>query len=238
MKNHIKTGVFIFFLTILSVAGIQSGKAKADSIKIAGNMVLNEVKDVDIEDHHYEAILFRVSQNVANGQSYVILQGLKSNENSLVIPAYIEGIPVKEITEIQDSTLQYGTKCFSHDNQGYYVWSENSSKKYDTITIPSTITRIEKFKNVKVKKIVVPETVEYFGGGSQLEQVQIKGKNTKIGSAFAYGSLNKITLPKGYQGTIEKNAFSGTQLTTFRWPAYKKGLKNKMGSYLFSDCKN
>ncbi len=237
MKTHVKTGVLIFFLTILSVAGIQPGKAKADSIKIAGNMVLNEVKDVDIEGHHYEAILFRVSQNVANNETYAILQGLKSNENSLVIPAYIEGIPVKEITEIQDSTVQYGTKCFSHDDQGYYVWSENSSKKYDTITIPSTITRIEKFKNVKVKKIVVPETVEYFGGGSQLEQVQIKGKNTKIGSAFVYGSLNKITLPKGYQGTIEKNAFSGTQLTTFRWPAYKKGLKNKMGSYLFSDCK-
>ena len=82
MKTHVKTGVLIFFLTILSVAGIQPGKAKADSIKIAGNMVLNEVKDVDIGGHHYEAILFRVSPNIANGQSYVILQGLKSNENS------------------------------------------------------------------------------------------------------------------------------------------------------------
>ena len=60
MKTHVKTGVLIFFLTVLSVAGIQPGKAKADSIKIAGNMVLNEVKDVDIEGHHYEAILFRV----------------------------------------------------------------------------------------------------------------------------------------------------------------------------------
>ena len=99
MKTHVKTGVLIFFLTVLSVAGIQPGKAKADSIKIAGNMVLNEVKDVDIEGHHYEAILFRVSQNVANNETYAILQGLKSNENSLVIPAYIEGIPVKEITK-------------------------------------------------------------------------------------------------------------------------------------------
>ena len=141
MKTHVKTGVLIFFLTVLSVAGIQPGKAKADSIKIAGNMVLNEVKDVDIEGHHYEAILFRVSQNVANNETYAILQGLKSNENSLVIPAYIEGIPVKEITEIQDSTVQYGTKCFSHDDQGYYVWSENSSKKYDTITIQEVIDK-------------------------------------------------------------------------------------------------
>lgn len=237
MRNYVKTAVLIFFLSILSVAGIQPEKAKADSITIAGNMSLNEVKDVDIEGHHYDAILFRVSKNVVNNQSHVILQGLKSSENSLVIPAYIEGIPVTEIKLTHESTLQYGTKFFSHDEQGYYVWSENSRKEYDTITIPATITRIEGFENVKVKKLVVPETVEYFGGGNQIEQVQIKGKNTEIGSSFAYGRLNKITLPKEYQGKIEKNAFSGTQLTSFRWPAYKKDIKKKMGSYLFSDCK-
>lgn len=238
MKNCLKIGAVVLVLTILLMEGIQPEKAKADSITIAGNMLLNEVKDVDIGGHHYDAILFRVSQNVVNNQTYVILHGLKTSEDSLIIPAYIEGIPVKEIKTIQDSTLQYGTKCFSRDNQGYYLWSENSSKKYDTITIPSTITHIDGLKNVKAKKLVIPETVEYFGGGNQLEQVQIKGKSTEIGSsAFAGGLLNKISLPKGYQGKIGSDAFARTQLTSFRWPAYKKDIKNKLGMFLLSGCK-
>ena len=241
MKDYIKKVIAFFLLTVASLMGIQPIQTKADSITIAGNMRLNEIKDVDIDGRHYDAILFRVCKmETASGEdlSYVILQGLKTREDSLVIPAYIEGMPVKEIQSTHESTLEYMTTLFHHDNAGYYLWSENNEKVYDTITIPSTLKKIDGLRNVKVKKMVIPATVEYFGGGNQIEQVQIQGKNTELGmSAFAKSQLKKISLPKGYQGKIGDNAFANCQLTSFRWPAYKKNIKSRMGKYLLSDCK-
>ena len=90
MKTHIKMGVAVFLLSILSVAGIKSPKIKAEMIDSFEK--LYEITDVEIDGHTYQAIMYSI--NESNGKKEIRLLGLHTEEDTIYIPESIDGMPV------------------------------------------------------------------------------------------------------------------------------------------------
>ena len=87
MKTCVKTGVLVFFLMILSMAGINPTKAKADTIDITQDGVY-EYNDVQLQGRSYTAVYFEV-KNYGTEQAGITLMGLRSKEDILYIPSSI-----------------------------------------------------------------------------------------------------------------------------------------------------
>lgn len=237
MKTCVKTGALVFFLMILSMAGINPTKAKADMIDITQDGVY-EYNDVQLQGRSYTAVYFEV-KNYGTEQAGITLMGLRSKENILYIPSSIGNIPVTTVGGGYDAKK---TKNFTQasTNEAYF-WGEEARKTYKEMKIPSTVKCIESYglDCARINKMVVPKSVEFMGGGTGIREVVIKGENTTIDEgAFACGRLKKISFPKDYQGSIGMQAFERTHLQTFVWPKYsKKDMKKKMGWAVFQGCK-
>ena len=235
MKTHVTT-IIVTVMMLVFAAGMQVNTAKADTISINGNSKMSEYQNVDIEGKHYDAILFSV-ENYGTPKAQICVAGMRTSENIIQIPSAIDGIPVTSIKAALEGHVEENS-CFINPAYGFHAWSVDGEKQYEGISIPSTVKRIYRLEEQRIKKVVIPAFVEYFGGGKGIEEVIIQGKNTEIETgAFGFGKLKKISLPKGYQGKIGGAAFAGTKLTSFRWPAFKGTRKNKMGSDLLADCK-
>ena len=235
MKKHVTT-IIATVMMLVFAAGMQVNTAKADTISITGNSKMSEYQNVDIEGKHYDAILFSV-ENYGTPKAQICVAGMRTSENIIQIPSAIDGIPVTSIKAALEGHVEENS-CFINPAYGFHAWSVDGEKQYEGISIPSTVKRIYRLEEQRIKKVVIPDFVEYFGGGKGIEEVIIQGKNTEIETgAFGFGKLKKISLPKGYQGKIGGAAFVGTKLTSFRWPAFKGTRKNKMGGDLLANCK-
>ena len=208
MKKMMKTGAVLLFMAVLSLAGLQTPKVKADTINITQDGVY-EYGEVQLEGHSYKAIWFEV-KNYGTDQARVQIMGLHTQEEVIYIPSTIANIPVRNVGGENDYSTTENKYFKEQETNRVPFWTDDQTRKYKEVKIPNTVTRIESgcFDVVKINKMSVPESVTYIGGGSGLKQVTVKGKKTVIGrSAFARGRLEKITLPKDYQGKIEEGAF-------------------------------
>lgn len=240
MKKMMKTGAVLLFMAVLSLAGLQTPKVKADTINITQDGVY-EYGEVQLEGHSYKAIWFEV-KNYGTDQARVQIMGLHTQEEVIYIPSTIANIPVRSVGGENDYSTTENKYFKEQETNRVPFWTDDQTRKYKEVKIPNTVTRIESgcFDVVKINKMSVPESVTYIGGGSGLKQVTVKGKKTVIGrSAFARGRLEKITLPKDYQGKIEEGAFSGSDIKSFVWPVYtKKSMAKKIEESAFSSCKS
>ena len=240
MKKMMKTGAVLLFMAVLSLAGLQTPKVKADTINITQDGVY-EYGEVQLEGHSYKAIWFEV-KNYGTDQARVQIMGLHTQEEVIYIPSTIANIPVRSVGGENDYSTTENKYFKEQETNRVPFWTDDQTRKYKEVKIPNTVTRIESgcFDVVKINKMSVPESVTYIGGGSGLKQVTVKGKKTVIGrSAFARGRLEKITLPKDYQGKIEEGAFSGSDIKSFAWPVYtKKSMAKKIEESAFSSCKS
>ena len=139
MKTCVKTGVLVFFLMILSMAGINPTKAKADTIDITQDGVY-EYNDVQLQGRSYTAIYFEV-KNYGTEQAGIKIMGLHSKENILYIPSSIGNVPITSVGGGYDAKK---TKNFTQasTNEAYF-WSEEARKTHKEMKIPSTVKRIE-----------------------------------------------------------------------------------------------
>ena len=81
MKTHIKMGVAVFLLSILSVAGIKSPKIKAEMIDSFPKFY--EITDVEIDGHTYQAIMYSINENSGKGKKEIRLLGLHTEEDTI-----------------------------------------------------------------------------------------------------------------------------------------------------------
>ena len=95
MKTHIKMGVAVFLLSILSVAGIKSPKIKAEMIDSFPKFY--EITDVEIDGHTYQAIMYSINENSGKGKKEIRLLGLHTEEDTIYIPESIDGMPVTSV---------------------------------------------------------------------------------------------------------------------------------------------
>ena len=209
MKTHIKMGVAVFLLSILSVAGIKSPKIKAEMID--SSQKLYEITDVEIDGHTYQAIMYSI--NESNGKKEIRLLGLHTEEDTIYIPESIDGMPVTVVgggTYFACENTKNFTEAKTKEKR-YLLWTADPNKEYKEVVLPSTLKCVGSrcFSAVKINKVVVPKQVIYMGGGTGLKEVVIQGQDTTIGiQAFEKGRLQKITFPKKYHGKLEYSAFS------------------------------
>ena len=214
MKTHIKMGVAVFLLSILSVAGIKSPKIKAEMID--SSQKLYEITDVEIDGHTYQAIMYSIDESNGKGKKEIRLLGLHTEEDTIYIPESIDGMPVTSVgggTYFACENTKNFTEAKTKEKR-YLLWSADPNKEY--------------------KEVVLPSTLE-----AGLKEVVIQGQDTTIGiQAFEKGRLQKITFPKKYHGKLEYSAFSESQIESFVWPDHSSlnGWR-KIGNGLFYGCK-
>ena len=241
MKTHIKMGVAVFLLSILSVAGIKSPKIKAEMIDSLQK--LYEITDVEIDGHTYQAIMYSIDESNGKGKKEIRLLGLHTEEDTIYIPASIDGMPVTSVgggTYFACENTKNFTEAKTKEKR-YLLWSADPNKEYKEVVLPSTLEAVGSrcFSAVKINKVVVPKKVIYMGGGTGSKEVVIQGQDTTIGiQAFEKGRLQKITFPKKYHGKLEYSAFSESQIESFVWPDHSSlnGWR-KIGNGLFYGCK-
>lgn len=241
MKTCVKTGVLVFFLMILSMAGIKSPKIKAEMID--SSQKLYEITDVEIDGHTYQAIMYSIDESNGKGKKEIRLLGLHTEEDTIYIPASIDGMPVTSVgggTYFACENTKNFTEAKTKEKR-YLLWSADPNKEYKEVVLPSTLEAVGSrcFSAVKINKVVVPKKVIYMGGGTGLKEVVIQGQDTTIGiQAFEKGRLQKITFPKKYHGKLEYSAFSESQIESFVWPDHSSlnGWR-KIGNGLFYGCK-
>lgn len=241
MKTCVKTGVLVFFLMILSMAGIKSPKIKAEMID--SSQKLYEITDVEIDGHTYQAIMYSIDESNGKGKKEIRLLGLHTEEDTIYIPESIDGMPVTSVgggTYFACENTKNFTEAKTKEKR-YLLWSADPNKEYKEVVLPSTLEAVGSrcFSAVKINKVVVPKKVIYMGGGTGLKEVVIQGQDTTIGiQAFEKGRLQKITFPKKYHGKLEYSAFSESQIESFVWPDHSSlnGWR-KIGNGLFYGCK-
>lgn len=241
MKTHIKMGVAVFLLSILSVAGIKSPKIKAEMID--SSQKLYEITDVEIDGHTYQAIMYSIDESNGKGKKEIRLLGLHTEEDTIYIPESIDGMPVTSVgggTYFACENTKNFTEAKTKEKR-YLLWSADPNKEYKEVVLPSTLEAVGSrcFSAVKINKVVVPKKVIYMGGGTGLKEVVIQGQDTTIGiQAFEKGRLQKITFPKKYHGKLEYRAFSQSQIESFVWPDHSSlnGWR-KVDTSLFDGCK-
>ena len=135
----------------------------------------------------------------ADGTGAIITE-YTGSQMAVIIPATIQGMPVREIGSIpkgwQDS---------------YAVFSE---KRITSVVIPNGVTLIG---------------TAAFSGCRQLTQVTIPNSVTRIGrqAFFTCASLKSITLPDSIT-EIGDSVFYGTGLTSITWPKGLTAIPNQM----------
>lgn len=224
----------LFSMVCMVGMGISSNIARAEVIAVNEDGYY-EYKDIDLEGYHYEYIHFKVS-NYGTADACVRILSLWTEDEDIHIPSEIEGM---KVTELCGNADEYNASKYCTEENYNLPWSTSKNKKYNSMEIPATVKRIvyEGFWNLRIKKLVIPKNVEYFGGDNYVQEVVIKGKNTEIGvGAFYNGHLRKITFPKGYQGKIGDGALSNCRLEEFKWP-YTEYNKKKIGEGILEECK-
>ena len=183
MKTHIKMGVAVFLLSILSVAGIKSPKIKAEMIDSFPKFY--EITDVEIDGHTYQAIMYSINENSGKGKKEIRLLGLHTEEDTIYIPESIDGMPVTSVgggTYFACENTKNFTEAQTKEKR-YLLWSADPNKEYKEVVLPSTLKVVGSrcFSAVKINKVVVPKQVIYMGGGTGLKEVVIQGQDTTIG---------------------------------------------------------
>ncbi len=166
MKKMMKTGAVLLFMAVLSLAGLQTPKVKADTINITQDGVY-EYGEVQLEGHSYKAIWFEV-KNYGTDQARVQIMGLHTQEEVIYIPSTIANIPVRNVGGENDYSTTENKYFKEQETNRVPFWTDDQTRKYKEVKIPNTVTRIESgcFDVVKINKMSVPESVTYIGGGS------------------------------------------------------------------------
>ena len=139
MKTHIKMGVAVFLLSILSVAGIKSPKIKAEMIDSFPKFY--EITDVEIDGHTYQAIMYSINENSGKGKKEIRLLGLHTEEDTIYIPESIDGMPVTSVgggTYFACENTKNFTEAQTKEKR-YLLWSADPNKEYKEVVLPSTL---------------------------------------------------------------------------------------------------
>jgi hypothetical protein len=140
----------------------------------------------------------------------------RGKEKNVVIPAFIDGKPVKAVLGV-GNYLFYRWGVFFEKGVESVVISEGieailseafSSGDLTSVRIPSSVTRIEAsaFGGNKLTDLAIPEQVTYIGR-----------------SAFGSNRLTRVAIPPGIE-TIADNAFEGNCLTRVLIPPGVRGI--------------
>ena len=170
-----------------------------------------------LADHDYKdgvctacgAIPFTYQQYTdVNGNDYLAIWSYTGDDTELVIPAYIDGIPVTALIS-----------GFLNEEQRARI---TGIQLPDTITdISSALCRCEALKEITIPAGVTELGYQAFAGCSSLEKVTFLGNMTAFGEGVFQqcGSLKEITIPQGVT-TIPRCAFwDCSALTTVNLPA-------------------
>lgn len=207
-----------------------------------------EKENIDIDGRHYEYIQY--CRDIQGEK--IRIMSLHTKEDVLIIPAKVDGEPVVEVGIGSDgpaiyASLPEGTQRWC---DAVLLWQTNEQQKLKKIVVSEGIKQIvfDAFVNTKADCLELPKSLTNIGEdfihstcffNSKIKHVVIKGNKTNVaGNVFAGTELEKITLPKNYQGKIGPRAFEGSKLEKFTWPAYKSGVTKKIDVCAFKNCKN
>lgn len=155
-----------------------------------------------------------------NSDGTVAIDGYKSNHDDIIIPEYIDGNKVTEISG----------------------WAFSSNDTAETIEIPSTVTKIGSYAFSHCKKlgsITIPDSVTTLGDGilwdSGVKTVVFGNgiKDIPIFTCYECPQLNTVALPSDVE-TIGKYTFNDSDIYEITLPSSLKSI----GAQAFTGCKS
>ena len=232
------------------VAGAEAVSSSAVTDKLTEGKVMEET-DLDIEGRHYEWIRY-----CREGEDIRVL-GLRTKEDTLVVPAEFRGYPVRKIGGTQEEMCPEEMRQeMPHDDvwkeaawtrdmmERTPLWNLDDQHRLEKIIVSEGVTDIEGdgFGRVLADEVILPESLKFiedFGYySSRVGKVVLKSKTAKLeGAAFSYVNMKEIKLPDDFQGEIGVDCFAGSSIETFQWPAIE--MKHGIFSYpILGHCKN
>lgn len=197
-----------------------------------------EKKDIKILGRHYKYAAYAKSQS---GKIYLF--ALQTKEKILYIPAEIEGCrvvglgaPVQNTVDAIPGLLWQDT--FDLDR---LEWNWGKKQRLKKVVISDGIERIDDL-HISADEIIIPKSVrelgDYAGSFTAIKRVVVKSKRMNLGSdAFYNSKLEQIEFPDDFKGVIGSWCFKGSNLKSFRWPAYGKQKITDINPAIFQECK-
>lgn len=236
----------VLVATFMICNSVTMSKAITNS-EVASESGYEEVQQENIvlDGNHYEYI--RYCRNIK--EKTIRIMSLKTKEDALIIPSEIGEERVVEVG-MHSEEIQGRFIGGDSSTDSFLPWQMKRGKILKKIIVSEGIQKIigDAFCNTESTCIELPKSLKSIGEDevlsrcfqySKIKQVIIRGKNTNIcGYVFKESELEKITLPKNYQGKIGSKAFEGSKLEKFTWPAYKSGVTKKIDVCAFKNCKN
>lgn len=150
--------------------------------------------------------------------AYVTITGFTGTQTELVIPDYIDGLPVAKINSGAFEDAPALKKLTLPKTLADYNGAFRGCKNLETVVIPEGLCKLDDlaFSDCpKLKNVKLPSTVEYIGH-----------------NAFSYcPSLTSINIPSKVK-VIRENAFNSSGLKSLTLPSSVK----EIASYAFASC--
>ena len=239
-------------LIMLGIALCSCGESPNDTITedatrdrlIQGKLI--EDSNVDINGHHYEWVKYRMAN------SGVRIIGMRTKEDTLVIPAEMHGFRVSEVggtkEDIMDANDEYADTKEYTGYEDYYqadfmkefhVWNIDKDQILKKIILSEGIDRITNagFIHAQADELILPESLESVNvlsvSNSHIKKTVLKGTETTLNMyAFKNSDLKEIEFPENYHGKIETGCFIESSLEKFHCPPAAKEIE-----YVFTSCK-
>ena len=176
-----------------------------------------EKQNVTIEGRNYSYIKYRINPDS------IRLISLKTKDKVLVIPYQIDDKPVTVLGGEPAEILGMPKQGEIEKKMiGKYAWLTDEKQVLEKIVVPEGVEELRalSFRCVRAKEVELPKSLKRIGE-----------------FAFAQSNLKSIDFPNGFQGEIESDCFSETQLEFFELPCANGTKKAKVGSYAFRWCK-
>lgn len=199
-----------------------------------------EKRNIDIAGKHYK---YAVYARTTSGK--ITLMSLKTDEDVLHIPSEIEGNPVVTLGWPEENPWVTGYQWSDQVESSKLGWNWGKKQQLKKAIISEGIERIAGHgfgSDISVDEIIIPKSmkeIEMFAfERSKVKKVRIKSSKTNLGGEVFWNSkLEEIQFPDDFRGEIGSCCFEGSNLKSFRWPAYGKQKITDMGSSVFEGCK-
>lgn len=199
-----------------------------------------EKRNIDIAGRHYKYVVYA---RTTSGK--ITLMALKTDEDVLHIPSEIEGDPVVMLGWPEETPGEPGYQWSDQVDSSKLGWNWGKKQHLKKVIISEGIERIpgSGFGFVTpVDEIIIPKSMKEIGLmaflNSKVKKVRLKGSKTNLADdVFRDSKLEEIQFPDDFSGEIGSWCFAGSNLKSFRWPAYGKQKITDMGSSVFEGCK-